>query len=403
MKPSPLHNALERCVGREAERLRAAVQAAARPDAGVTPPLKPAVAWMPYGPEDAEACVAIPADLGSPAAEYAAIRRGCGLLDGVHRGTLLVEGSDRVAFLQRMVTQDLKEMRAGSARESFWLNRKGRVQADLLLAEFGDRMLVDLDRFAAAPTAQELSGFLFSEECRVQCVTAAWARLSLHGAAALQVLEHAGVPAAALRSNLSCTHALVAGIEVWLVRRDQAGVPGVEAFVPIDRVEALFDALLQAGSACGSPVRPVGWHAWNVARIEAGTPLFLVDFGREALPHETGLLGRRVSFRKGCYLGQEVVARMESLGKPKQRLVALRMQEDRLPVAGAEVQAEAGEAVGSITSSAPAPMLGSACVAFAMVRFASGEPGTRLRVAAEGEWTAASVQPGLRFLPGGAA
>ena len=99
-------------------------------------------------------------------------------------------------------------------------------------------------------------------------------------------------------------------------------------------------------------------HAFNVARIEAGSPLFLVDFGRQALPHETGLLARRVNFKKGCYLGQEVVARMESLGKPKQRLVALRMQQDRLPVSGAEVHEarDGGEAVGRVTSSAPAPM-----------------------------------------------
>jgi folate-binding Fe-S cluster repair protein YgfZ len=117
------------------------------------------------------------------------------------------------------------------------------------------------------------------------------------------------------------------------------------------------------------------------------------------------VLARRVSFRKGCYLGQEVVARMESLGKPKQRLVGVRMQEDRLPVAGAEVHVEAagGEVIGAITSSGPAPMLGSACVAFAMLKYASGEPGTRVRVAAEGDWAIGVVQPTLRFLPGGAA
>jgi glycine cleavage system aminomethyltransferase T len=95
---------------------------------------------------------------------------------------------------------------------------------------------------------------------------------------------------------------------------------------------------------------------------------------------------------------------MESLGKPKQRLVALRMERDRLPVSGATVHAEAadGDAVGTITSSAPAPMLGSACVAFAMLRLAHAEPGTRVRVAAEGDWSGAVVQPALRLLPGGA-
>jgi folate-binding protein YgfZ len=401
VRASPLKPLLERCVERESARLQAAVLAAARPDAGVTPPLKPAVAWMPYGPESAEACLEIAADLGSPAAEYAAIRRGCGLLDGVHRGTLVVEGADRAGFLQRMVTQDLKAIGAGEVRESFWLNRKGRVQADLLIAEFGDRMLVDVDRFAAAAVAKELGDFLFSEDCRVIDATDAWGRMALHGAAAMALLAACGMPTGSLETDLRCAAATLSGEPAWLARRDQAGVPGVEIFAPIDRLPALFEAMLQAGAALGAPVRPVGWHAWNVARVEAGTPLFLVDFGREALPHETGLLNRRVSFRKGCYLGQEVVARMESLGKPKQRLVALRMEEDRLPVAGSEVTLASGEAVGAITSSSPAPMLGSACIALAMVRFASGEPGTRLRVAAEGDWATAVVQPRLRFLPGG--
>ncbi|MCE2874964.1 MAG: hypothetical protein LW625_04900 [Planctomycetaceae bacterium] len=405
MIPSPLHDQLERCVADQAARLHASVAAAARPGLADTAPLQPAVAWMPYGPDAADACVEMAADLGSPAAEYAAIRRGVGVMDGVHRGTLRVRGADRVAFLQRMVTQDLKGLEVGGVRESFWLNRKGRVQADLLLADFGDAMLLDVDRFAAASSASELQAFVFSEDVQVEDATAAFARMSLHGAAALVLLGAIDATAAALSSDLRCVALQVAGHPVHAARRDQAGVPGVELFMPTEVVARVFDALLAAGSALEAPVRPIGWHAFNVARVEGGTPLFLVDFGREALPHETGLLSRRVSFKKGCYLGQEVVARMESLGKPKQRLVALRMESDRLPVSGATVHLEAaeGEAVGTITSSAPAPMLGSACVAFAMLKYAQGEPGTRVRVAAEGDWTTAVVQPTLRFLPGGAA
>ena len=386
----------------EAERLRAAVTAAARPGSAETAPLRPAVAWMPYGPDAAEACVEIAADLGSPAAEYAAIRRGVGVMESGHRGTLRVTGADRVAFLQRMVTQDLKGLASGGARESFWLNRKGRVQADLLLGEFGDEMLVDVDRFAAAAAVSELNAFVFSEDVQIADATAGMARLSLHGAAALQLLRDAGLASEALAADLSCASLSIAGQSVRAIRRDQTGAPGVELFIASDAVGAVFDGLLAIPMQ--QPVRPVGWHAYNVARIEAGTPLFLVDWGREALPHETGVIARRVSFRKGCYLGQEVVARMESLGKPKQRLVAVRMNEDRLPVSGAEVLGEAAgsEPIGRITSSSPAPMLGSACVAFAMLKHASGEPDTRVRVAAEGDWAVGVVQASLRFLPGGA-
>jgi folate-binding protein YgfZ len=397
-----LHARFEQEVQAQAERLKAAVAAAARPGSAETGAFRPAVAWMPYGPDAGDACVEMAADLGSPAAEYSAIRRGVGVMDGFTRGTIRVRGADRVAFLQRMVTQDLKELVAGQARESFWLNRKGRVQADLLLAEFGEEMLIDADRFAVGAAAEQLRGFLFSEDVQLEDVTATTGRLSLHGAAALALLGTLGKAPGALEVDRGCGRFTLAGHDVRAVRRDLAGVPGIELFLAPEALVPLVDALLAADMQ--QPVRLVGWHAFNVARIEAGSPLFLVDFGRDALPHETSLIARRVSFRKGCYLGQEVVARMESLGKPKQRLVGVRMHEDRLPVAGAEVHEEAagGEVVGAITSSGPAPMLGSACVAFAMLKYASGEPGTRVRVAAEGDWAIGVVQPQLRFLPGGA-
>src|SRR6185436_21150893 len=91
--------------------------------------------------------------------------------------------------------------------------------------------------------------------------------------------------------------------------------------------------------------RRIGWHAYNIARLEAGWPIFNIDFGPDSLPHETGVLNDRVSFKKGCYLGQEVVARMQSLGHPKQRLVGLKAveetgaDEDRVPEAGAALHA----------------------------------------------------------------
>src|SRR5439155_17574914 len=117
--------------------------------------------------------------------------------------------------------------------------------------------------------------------------------------------------------------------------------------------------------------RRIGWHAYNIARIEAGWPIFNIDFGPDSLPHETGVLEDRVSFKKGCYLGQEVVARMQSLGHPKQRLVGLKAKEwttsggeEGVPEEGTRVYAQARgqeggqppEVVGAVTSSAASPM-----------------------------------------------
>jgi folate-binding protein YgfZ len=153
-------------------------------------------------------------------------------------------------------------------------------------------------------------------------------------------------------------------------------------------------------------MRPAGWHAYNIARIEAGTPLYNIDFGEQSLPGETGVLRDRVHFKKGCYLGQEVVARMDALGKPKQVLVALRFAGNERgevvqPFPGAHVMVmteESAQTVGAVTSSTISPMLGGEAVAFAQVKTKFAEDlSVALEVAAEGSRVRATVQPSLLF------
>ena len=348
--------------------------------------------------------------------EYAAFRRGAAILDMAHRGTIAVRGAERIEFLNRMVTQELKGLADGEVRAGFWLNRKGRIDADLVFVQppaadgVPPVLFVDVDIHDAARTVKTLSEFLFSEDVQLADESSQWARLAVHGPDGAQVLSNAGADDAsleALNQDLRCSRTMLAGAPAILVRRDQCGSPGVEVLLPPEHAARVWDALASQHDAQDGGrrrARPAGWHAYNIARIEAGTPLHHVDFGPENLPHESGILAQRVSFKKGCYLGQEVVARMESLGKPKQRLVALRMAEDLLPVAGSPVfergaDGEPGNPVGTVTSSTLAPMLGASCVAFAMIRSAHAEPGTQLLVPAEGGRASAAVQPTLRFLP----
>ncbi len=385
-------------------RREAIVKSAARPLSAGAAVAGGEVRWIPYGPADEAQCVEVAADLGAAASEYACIRRGAGVMDSTQRGTLEVRGTDRVAFLQRMVTQDLSKMQAGEVRESFWLNRKGRIEADLLMCDFGDCMLIDVDRFAAARAAEQLQAFVFSEDVAVRDAGDAWARLSMHGPATLRLLEAAGHDARSLATSLRAASGTIARRPVRCARRDQTGEIGVEIFCAAGDLTAIWSALMESAQAMEPPVRPIGWNAFNTARIEAGTPLFMIDFGTQNLPHESGALARRVSFRKGCYLGQEVVARMESLGRPKQVLRALRLQGEAIPVAGAQIFApapaggEIGACIGAVTSSTPAPMLGSVGVALGMVRSDAAAPGGEVVVAAEGAWTRATIQESLSFL-----
>jgi folate-binding protein YgfZ len=289
---------------------------------------------------------------------------------------------------------------------SFWLNRKGRIDADMLVVETGERMLIELDAAVAPSVASALVQFVFSEDVQVIDATDRWARFEIHGPGSIALLESSGVGADA---SLGIVHA----------RRDVCGVPGIACAVPRDRADEAWSRLLAAGGSGGAATgaaaasaapgrqraRPCGWLAFNIARIEGGAPIFMVDFGTASLPHETSLIESRVSFTKGCYLGQEVVARMQSLGKPKHVIVAFKASRDALPSGGAQVFARRddggiGDEVGVVTSSALSPMLGAAPIGLATVRTAHAASGTVLVSDAEGDLVEIAVQPALCTLPG---
>lgn len=363
-----------------------------------------------FGPAGEGAGTEIVATFGDIEGEYAAIRKACALMDMAHRATVIVRGADRLEFLQRMLTQDVsrKALPPYRAARSFWLNRKGRIDADLRLIELEDRCVIDVDAITAPGLVRTLGEFVFAEDVLFEGPGAAWRRIALHGpqargAAAGAFARSQGPGLEALEPGGACVGE-IAGVEVVIDRQDSTGEVGLEVLAPSDGVGRVWDALLEAGG--GDAVQPAGWHAYNIARIEAGWALHLIDFGPESLAHETGVLHDRVSFKKGCYLGQEVVARMDALGHPKQTLAALLIDPGaspeenaaRQPEAGGAVLAETGEdSVGAVTSSALSPALGDAPVCFAQVRFKHSAPGTRLRVSAPAGLVSATVREGLAF------
>lgn len=369
------------------------------------------------------------ATLGSIEMEYAALRRGCALLDLPIRAVLIATGPDRLEFLNRMVTQELKGLAPGNVRRSFWLNRKGRIDADLRIIHLPDRTLLELDVLAAAKSHAGLSAFIISEDCALTDASASTHRLALHGPTAGELLDLLASPDAPRPSQLPELAALersIAGVPVVIYREDTAGVPGFELIVPSEHAVTLARALIERGhdprhthQTWDTPNRAlaqrdnpnahirltlIGWHAYNLARIEAGTPLFHLDFGMESLPAETGVLHERVSFTKGCYLGQEVVARMHARQQVKQQLVCVRFAASTtgdaytpIPDPGSPLlRADTGAGVGTITSAAPSPRHGMAPVAFAQVKPQLAPAGTVVQATAEGVTLQGVVQPTLK-------
>jgi len=383
---------------------------------------------IPYGPPDL--AIELVETFGELDFEYAAIRKACALLDQPHRGTIEVVGDERIDFLNNMVTQELKGTRPltphRSAR-SFWLSRKGRVTADLRLTELGDRMLVDLDAHAVDATIESLESYLITEDVEIRDASERLHRFALHGPTALELLRAVAAqvddaPTLGDLADNTATVCVIADHDVVVERQDTAGVPGFEMTVATDDAADVYKALVDAGCPTNGErddslagrvkLRPIGWLAYNTARIEAGTPLFNIDFSAESLPAETGVLDDRISFTKGCYLGQEVVARMHSLGKPKQVLVALKPEgpdlrsEDgfcRQPLGGSHVILagdRGGDPVGVVTSSTISPMLGGEPICFAIVKTKHADVGTELAIPAEGAMLTAKVRDTLVFHTG---
>jgi len=328
--------------------------------------------------------------------EYAAIRKSCALVDLPQRGTIEAAGVDRLPFLNNLITQELKNLEPMRSVRSFWLNRKGRIDADLRLCDTGEATIMSIDALVADKTAKAMAEFVFTEDVTLTDASESMHRLAVHGPRAAQALM--AVADTDEHIDLEPGHAMtvmVRGASVLVEREDSAGEIGLVLTMSTGHARAVYDLL-----AAFDSVRPCGWMAYNIARIEAGWPLFQIDFTSENLPAETGVLNDRVSFTKGCYLGQEVVARMQSLGKPKQVLVGLRPvagHESGLPQERASIFAEPGsdKAIGTVTSSTIAPMLSAAPIALAQVRTAHAEASTTLLVEAEDKRVPFEVQPQL--------
>lgn len=378
-----------------------------------------------YGPP--ESGVELVETFGEIELEYAAIRKSCALLDQPNRAIVEVTGADGLDLLNRMLTQNVGDMPEWSTRAAFWLNRKGRIDADPVVVHLPDRVLMDVDVHAAARTVESLGSYIFTEEVELEDATEKTHRMALHGPAGATLLARVGehVEGATAQDMGPGQAGLVriGGQRVLIWRADSAGVPGFELMMASEGAASVYTQLIEAGQPHNGDdepaggrqggqdlirLRPIGWHAFNIARVEAGTPLYNLDYGPDTLPHETGLVSERVSFAKGCFLGQEIVARMESRGKAKRVLVSLRAEGDvptdeegmpRQPVTGSHVLGDAdSDVVGAVTSSVLSPMLGRTPICLAMVKSDLAEPGRALIVEAEGERLSMAVQATRSFL-----
>ncbi len=359
-------------------------------------------AFVPFG--EAADAPQIVETFGEYEAEYAAFRKGAAIFHAAQRGAIVLRGADRVDFLHRMLTQEVRDLEDGRARRSLLLDARGRIMADLRVLGFEGRTWLLTDRLDVSAVVAEFDKLLFAEDVQVEDVGDEWETLAIHGPAAAKLIAQVTGDEAVLQ--LADARALLSswrGRKLLVLRCDETGGPGYQLLISAQDAPALYGMLAEAVGGLvpqveGNTKRPivgrgVGWLAYNTARIEAGNALFHIDFGRDCLPHEAALIDAAVSFTKGCYRGQEIVARMQNLGHPKRMLAGFRMTDDAMPIAGAAVEDAEGRTVGAVTSSTVSPLLGNVAMGFAMMKWGWHEPGRHVRIAAEGGRRDATISP----------
>jgi len=303
------------------------------------------------------------------AGEYRALTQGCGLIDRSERGKLALTGTERKSFLAGQVTNDIEGLAPGGGCYAAFLTHKGKMLGDLRVLDVEDdggdepepTLLLDTDRATLQALFDLVRRFKIGYDVELHKRTVQRGLLSLvgPGARAVAAAEAVGVDEHGHRPGA------IAGHAVRLIATEA----GVDVLCEADATEDVRAALRAAGAT------PVSEDAAEIVRVESGRPRYGVDVDAATIPQEAGLNARAVSFTKGCYVGQETVARLFYRGKPNRHLRGLKLSEPA--PAGAELRL--GErVVGTLTSSLVSPAFGP--IALALVR-REAVPGDTVEVA----------------------
>jgi tRNA-modifying protein YgfZ len=296
-------------------------------------------------------------------AQYRQLREECGLLDRSDRGKLIVSGAEAAEYLQGQLTNDVEALGPGEGQYAALLDRKGHMQADMrVLRTSPEEIWIDTEPEALAPVLRHLEMYKIGREVTVVDVGAERGLLSLIGPRSVEIAGTAALP------EFACEAAAVGGVECLAVGTGA----GIDLLVKATDAQKLREALVAGGAA------EVDAEAAEIVRIEAGTPRFGAEMSTETMPAEAGIVERAVSFTKGCYIGQEPVARLHYKGRPNRHLRGLELSAAAEP--GASLRLDEKE-VGRLGSAGISPARGP--VGLAIVR-REAAPGSELAVGEDG-------------------
>lgn len=327
---------------------------------------------------------------GDPLAEYQALHEAAGVLDLSFRSRICLTGADRVRFLHGQVTNDVKKLRAGEGCYSALTTAKGKLQSDLNIFCLPDELLLDFEPGLTTAVTQRLEKYIVADDVQVVDVAPHYGLLSVQGPKAEAVVRAVGlfaeVPSAALASTKISDATLG---EIYLMNHARLASRGFDLFVPLAALGAVANKLIAAAKSAGG--RACGWSAFEIARIEAGVPRFGADMDETHIASECGIEARAISYTKGCYIGQEVLNRIHSIGHVNRELRQLRFAPElKTPPAPGAKLFQADKEVGHLTSAVVSPRQ-NGVVALGYVRREANAAGTKLALRSDAGESAVTV------------
>jgi folate-binding protein YgfZ len=331
----------------------------------------------------------IVADYGDWLAEHEALRETAGVIDLSFRSRICLVGADRARFLHGQVTNDVKKLRAGEGCYAAITTNKGKMESDLNIFNLADELLLDFEPGLTEKISQRLEKFIVADDVQIVDAAPHYGLLSVQGPKAADVINALGLigrdvlPRVQADRQVSPTIVKISDAtlgEIYLANnprllnfcrsrgdetqiKEKSETPhvvsyifGFDLFVPNNSLGAVADKLIAAAKQIGG--RAAGWTAFETARIEAGIPRFGADMDETNIPLECGIESRAIVYNKGCYIGQEVINRIHSVGHVNRELHGLRLANDlpALPARGDKLFFN-GKEIGHVTSAVKSPAL----------------------------------------------
>jgi folate-binding protein YgfZ len=322
----------------------------------------------------------------SVAAEYEALRTRAVVVDRSQRARMRITGQRAAETLTGLVTNDVAALEPGHGHYAAALTPKGKIVADVRVFREDDGLLIDTGPRAAEGWSMLVRKYVNPRLAAYRDESATLRDVGVFGPNARHVVAAmTGASAAALGILPPYGHATVVvdGARAMVARVPELGVEGFELFVPAEAFDALWRLALDAAA------EPAGLAAWEVARVEAGRPEWGLDIDETTIPQEANFDElHAISYTKGCYTGQEVVARVHFRGHVNRHLRGLRAAGAEPPPPGAQLTDDSGRLVGDVRSGVSSPRLGG--IALAMIR-REVEPGASLTARWDGGESRADV------------